>query len=698
MPKITELPSYTTSPKSYDVLPIVDIATSTTRKITVDSFRNYIDSSAYPTLSEADATASSAGKLLVITQNYDITSDTTLSSAIYVPKGGGFTQKGNYTLTINNSFTAGLYQVFFGFSAGDVIFNTGSTKEVYPQWFGAKGDGLADDTLPLRVAIASIRAITTQTGVYVGSSPKLVLPSGIYRITDYITQDVPQAMNYQHIVGDKAIIRASAGVTVFGGVGYNNIIEGISFIDGECAISIRTNNVETVIIIRNCEFHDQTDSCIRTDGYSMSTLLNVYNSKFERVAEKVGHNGYVGKFPTGDKINFFNCWITNGSDCCFYNAGNSVNGGNLSLSNCIGCPIENMNTIGTGRWIDNYGSVVVDNFRFGGEGGGSCLVYNYADIVTTYPINPTSVIIKNCDTYTLDYAIKFYAMPNIVVFTNNRGLIDTKGFYFDPSIPQSKYADFQAYGIFEQSPQELLTGTGIGNAIFIAKQALKDTSLFLQKDRLKISEIMGSGQHGDGWSLISGYILLDYVIDNYGIQKCRITTIADNAYFSYYLDTYLDPSVLECGKIYTLVTQVEIVACTKELIMYVEIGSQRVAIRMTKGQNILNVPFVYLNNTGQANPTYDKICFGMEKIPNATVILLGRHILLSGLCSYKKEILELVTTDVPTAYTPGITYDSGYAVGDIAYNGAVVPSGCIGWVCTTAGLPGTWKTFGAVSA
>jgi hypothetical protein len=39
-----------------------------------------------------------------------------------------------------------------------------------------------------------------------------------------------------------------------------------------------------------------------------------------------------------------------------------------------------------------------------------------------------------------------------------------------------------------------------------------------------------------------------------------------------------------------------------------------------------------------------------------------------------------------------------YAVGDIIYNSAPVAGGFIGWVCTTAGTPGTWKTFGVISA
>lgn len=39
-----------------------------------------------------------------------------------------------------------------------------------------------------------------------------------------------------------------------------------------------------------------------------------------------------------------------------------------------------------------------------------------------------------------------------------------------------------------------------------------------------------------------------------------------------------------------------------------------------------------------------------------------------------------------------------WKVGDIIFNDAPAGSGKIGWVCTTAGTPGTWKTWGAIDA
>ena len=39
-----------------------------------------------------------------------------------------------------------------------------------------------------------------------------------------------------------------------------------------------------------------------------------------------------------------------------------------------------------------------------------------------------------------------------------------------------------------------------------------------------------------------------------------------------------------------------------------------------------------------------------------------------------------------------------FVLGDIVYSRTPAASGNIGWVCTVAGSPGTWKTFGAIAA
>jgi len=55
---------------------------------------------------------------------------------------------------------------------------------------------------------------------------------------------------------------------------------------------------------------------------------------------------------------------------------------------------------------------------------------------------------------------------------------------------------------------------------------------------------------------------------------------------------------------------------------------------------------------------------------------------------FVKQILQ--HTAAPTT--------GAWAVGDMVFNTAPTAGGTIGWVCTTAGSPGTWKTFGVIAA
>lgn len=53
------------------------------------------------------------------------------------------------------------------------------------------------------------------------------------------------------------------------------------------------------------------------------------------------------------------------------------------------------------------------------------------------------------------------------------------------------------------------------------------------------------------------------------------------------------------------------------------------------------------------------------------------------------SLVRMLDSAAPTTGT--------WAVGDIVYNDTPTSGGHIGWVCTAAGTPGTWKTFGAIS-
>ena len=104
------------------------------------------------------------------------------------------------------------------------------------------------------------------------------------------------------------------------------------------------------------------------------------------------------------------------------------------------------------------------------------------------------------------------------------------------------------------------------------------------------------------------------------------------------------------------------------------LGATNVAFSLANGTSYGTVSS-FLNNVGPSGATGTG---GLLQIPFAQM----------GAGSTAKKLLSGAA--IPAAGT--------WAVGDIILNTAPAASGFIGWVCTTAGTPGTWKTFGAISA
>jgi hypothetical protein len=75
-------------------------------------------------------------------------------------KSGVLTINTGVTLTINGPFDAGLYQVFSCTGTGAVTFGAGSVVNIHPEWWGAVGNGVADDTTHINSAITAASAIS----------------------------------------------------------------------------------------------------------------------------------------------------------------------------------------------------------------------------------------------------------------------------------------------------------------------------------------------------------------------------------------------------------------------------------------------------------------------------------------------------------------------------------------------------------
>jgi hypothetical protein len=104
-----------------------------------------------------------------------VASDLTVPANITLkmPRGAVLNISTGKTLTLNGGVDGGLYQVFSWAGTGKVILGPGSAKEVYAEWWGAKGDGVTDCT----------NAIAAATNAANGNMPVVFL-AGSYKVTD----------------------------------------------------------------------------------------------------------------------------------------------------------------------------------------------------------------------------------------------------------------------------------------------------------------------------------------------------------------------------------------------------------------------------------------------------------------------------------------------------------------------------------
>jgi hypothetical protein len=111
-------------------------------------------------------TVSAAPGNWVISSNLEIPANVKLK----VQSGATISVASGKTLTIHGVLEAPLAKIFTG--SGEVIFDTNFAQVVYPQWWGAKGDGVTEDTNPVQAAINSF----TEKG------GEIFLTDGIYMV------------------------------------------------------------------------------------------------------------------------------------------------------------------------------------------------------------------------------------------------------------------------------------------------------------------------------------------------------------------------------------------------------------------------------------------------------------------------------------------------------------------------------------
>jgi hypothetical protein len=572
--------------------------------------------------------------------------------------------------------------------------------------YGAVGNGVADDTSAIRACIAAARAASQDGtgGIYgpvgssaisSGSAPTVYFPKGVYKVTDFLTANTNQSVNYLQFVGENSIIVPSANtIRVFGGIGYMVTFTGLTFRGGAYAIGLKSANADTTIVkISNCEFINQVQYSIETDLTSNSTLLIIENCKFIMNDNTVPCG--MLNLQTADFVSVTDCWVSG-----FTSTIPIVNKTQLWMRTVYCIP----NT-GLTHWIENYGSVFLESCAFSGEDGGHPVVKNYAATDVTYPVGASQVKIVNCLTQSQNYIVELYALPNILWIEGTSSNVDSQGIYFDSSLTNTDFFNWAKNGICniqnnfvsgqytQLFPVNNSTSGNLGFMTMISMMARTNQINMPVRDRIRSTEIFGSGGFGGGWAVTSTGMGLVFGTSPYGNGNFEFTQTAATGEVVVGLNNYLTQGVLTEQSIYTFQIYVD-VTCAKGARIEINIGGANRQFNVASGRHILSAPFVYWNNTGSANTTYDSLSIIFRGKTTGDVCKMQRHMLFAGFMQTSKEVLVTETSGgSPAAYTNGIGYNAGYYVGDINYRTNPASGGPPGDVCTVLGTPGTWKAM-----
>lgn len=247
----------------------------------------------FATLADAVTDIGSDVKTLILPSNVTVSDDLTIPSNITLlfVGPGKITVAAGIALTLNCKIEgAALRQIFDPNATATVTFGDNTVPAVYPQWFGAKGDGTTDDTDAINFAIAASNTCILPDANYkatsrinIANAVKLILGNinltvngspGLY-ITASKVSIIGSGENYSILTQgtvDKNIIANT--ITSTGGTSVSDIdIRGIRFVGIPATVSVSRNNgiyfqSDTTggvqrVTVENCTFTGLRDSAMR---------------------------------------------------------------------------------------------------------------------------------------------------------------------------------------------------------------------------------------------------------------------------------------------------------------------------------------------------------------------------------------------------------------------------------------------------
>jgi hypothetical protein len=202
------------------------------------------------------------GTIFIDAGRYRIGGSLTVPSNITILclQGGIFAIDNGVTMMINGPLEAGIYQIFSG---KGVVNGSPKLTQAYPQWFGAVGNGVADDSVSIQKALNFTNVVE--------------FPAASYRTSATLN------MNYSQVIrGNRSVIYSTANPAIYSPPGSDNIIISDLAVNGDTPLYTAFNIASNIATLLNCLTFN-----VGTAVISTAALLNIDGAYFR------GTNGIV---------------------------------------------------------------------------------------------------------------------------------------------------------------------------------------------------------------------------------------------------------------------------------------------------------------------------------------------------------------------------------------------------------------------
>jgi putative cofactor-binding repeat protein len=283
--------------------------------ITSLAYNTIIPSTNYATLESAVAAATLQGNTILVCSNIACTTNTTVPSTVplHFVSQGKITIDTGVVLQVNGAIQAYGTQIFTG--DGLVQFaSVGKIEYVRPQWWGAAADGVTEDTTAFKKAVNTAMAVYASTGNYVLKTVPIYNSTRIYgdgdttRFTLYPNYDQDN-ISWGNVDAAMFDIKAANAHVQFDQILFDgNEVNQTAAVTPSLALirvyQLTGPNTESLSVsVEHCTFLNQTDSSIRfacMDRTNQRQVLTVKNCRFFD-----GRAGIGSDDPASSSVNGF---------------------------------------------------------------------------------------------------------------------------------------------------------------------------------------------------------------------------------------------------------------------------------------------------------------------------------------------------------------------------------------------------------